>query len=116
MRKILVSRKLLLYGNTSQGALFAGFRTIQKGETYSIKRMYASLLPQYPKVEWISCTLHSYVHRFKFILWLAVQNRLAIVERLLKFRIQVPPDCAYYGSTVESFDYLYFECLITRIL
>lgn len=51
--------------------------------------------------------------RFKFILWLAVQNRLATVEMLLKYGIHVPPDC---GSNVESFDHLYFECLTTRTL
>ncbi|KAK4711927.1 hypothetical protein R3W88_006440 [Solanum pinnatisectum] len=74
-------------------------------------------MPQYPKVELRSCTLHSCVHpRFKFILWLAIQNRLATVDRLMKFGIQVPPDCAFCGATLETFDHLYFECLSTRAL
>ncbi|KAK4712128.1 hypothetical protein R3W88_006641 [Solanum pinnatisectum] len=69
--------------------------------------MYTNLMPQYPKVEWRSCTLHSCVHqRFKFILWLAVQNRLETVDRLMKIGIQVPTDCAFCGATLETFDHL----------
>lgn len=34
----------------------------------------------------------------------------------MKIGIQVPLDCAYCGTQLESFEYLYFECLISRAL
>ncbi|KAH0696206.1 hypothetical protein KY290_011028 [Solanum tuberosum] len=51
-------------------------------------------MPVHPKVAWKHLDLHTKIHpRYKFILWLAIQKRLAIVEGLQKFGITVLPDC-----------------------
>ncbi|XP_059294741.1 uncharacterized protein LOC132047761 [Lycium ferocissimum] len=76
---------------------------------------YLFLLPQYPKVAWKTVVLNTTLHpRFKFILWLAVQNRLTTVDRLLKIGIVVPTDCAFCATTRETFDHLFFGCCVTR--
>ncbi|KAK6798164.1 hypothetical protein RDI58_005866 [Solanum bulbocastanum] len=36
-------------------------------------------------------------------------SRLATVDRLMKFGIQVPPDCAFCDATMETFDHLYLN-------
>ncbi|KAH0709212.1 hypothetical protein KY284_010639 [Solanum tuberosum] len=77
--------------------------------------MYVNLLPCHTKVTWKHLVLHPKIHpRYKFILWLAIQKRLATVERLQKFGINVPPDCAFCGQHLETFSHLFFECDVTR--
>ncbi|KAK4713668.1 hypothetical protein R3W88_019575 [Solanum pinnatisectum] len=77
--------------------------------------MYVNLLPVHPKVIWKHLVLHPKIHpRYKFILWLAIHKRLATVERLQKFGINVPPDCAFCGQHLETFSHLFFECGVTR--
>ncbi|XP_019259569.1 PREDICTED: uncharacterized protein LOC109237690 [Nicotiana attenuata] len=44
------------------------------------------------------------------------QQRLAIVERLLKIGIQVPAAYAFCGHSLESFSHLFFECTNTKKL
>ncbi|XP_060212026.1 uncharacterized protein LOC132639602 [Lycium barbarum] len=43
-------------------------------------------------------------------------GRLATVDRLLKFGIQVPPSCVFCDSADETLDHLLFNCTITRAL
>lgn len=117
MRKILESRDELLKGLAGQGDLMTEFAKVQRAGKYSNQKMYTYLMPIFPRVEWKSIMLQQGVHpRFKFIMWLAVQNRLATVDRLDKIGIKVPPDCAFCGGTKETFDHLYFECQETKTL
>ncbi|KAF3629672.1 putative inositol-tetrakisphosphate 1-kinase 2-like [Capsicum annuum] len=51
---------------------------------------------------------------YKFIFWLAVQQRLATVDRLLRLGISVPPECAFCELHDETFHHLFFGCAITR--
>ncbi|KAK4723984.1 hypothetical protein R3W88_026763 [Solanum pinnatisectum] len=79
--------------------------------------MYLKLMPTHQKVSWKSIALQQNIHpRHKFILWLAIWRRLATIERLQKFGIHVPPNCAFCGTTFESFEHFYFECRVTRAL
>ncbi|KAK4726701.1 hypothetical protein R3W88_031618 [Solanum pinnatisectum] len=55
-------------------------------------------------------------HDLKFIVWLAIHKRLATVDKLVKFGIQIPRECAYCGLTDETFSHLYFDCQITKDL
>ncbi|KAH0672642.1 hypothetical protein KY290_024876 [Solanum tuberosum] len=51
---------------------------------------------QHLRVPWKSLTLHKHIHpTHRFHLWLAVQQRLSTVDRLQKFGIQVPIECAF---------------------
>ncbi|KAM3218477.1 hypothetical protein P3L10_023007 [Capsicum annuum] len=50
----------------------------------------------------------------KFNLWLALQQRSTIVDRLMKIGIQVPKTCVICGLADEPFDHLFFDCGITK--
>ncbi|XP_070026480.1 uncharacterized protein [Nicotiana sylvestris] len=52
--------------------------------------------------------------RYKFILWLALQRRLATVDRLIKFGVQVSQNCVFYKQSDELFEHLFFDCPIVR--
>ena len=75
------------------------------------------IMPTFPRVEWNSITLQRRVHpTFKFILWLAVQKRLAIVERLEKFGIKVSSEYVFCSNRKETFEPIYFDCQVTKTL
>ncbi|XP_059291471.1 uncharacterized protein LOC132044950 [Lycium ferocissimum] len=115
VRKIIASRELVLQGQVADGTLQTILKSALIGNGFAIRKMYLTLLPQHPKVEWKSLSLQASIHpRYKFILWLALHQRLATVDRLMKLGIQVPPDCAFCGLYRETFAHLFFECAITR--
>ncbi|XP_060190658.1 uncharacterized protein LOC132619924 [Lycium barbarum] len=79
--------------------------------------MYIAMLPQLPKVPWKSLTLHAGIHpRYKFILWLVMRRRLATVDRLLKFGINVPLTCVFCNTYDETLLHLFFDCPATQAL
>ncbi|XP_060210676.1 uncharacterized protein LOC132637634 [Lycium barbarum] len=117
IRKVIETRKFILQTNLLQGDFNARLAYMVKNNKFSIKSMYVSLIPIHPKVPWKSLTMQPSIHpRQRFILWLAVHKRLATAERLRKFRIKVPLNCVYCNSPVESFDHLFFSCVITNAL
>lgn len=104
------ARELLLVRLTGRGSLANVFAMTQNGARYAINKMYTYLMSQFLKVEWKSITLHNTVHPMhKFILRLAVQHRLAIVDRLLTISITVPADCTFCGGEMQTFKHLYFD-------
>lgn len=115
VRKVLESRQQLITRLQSHGTIHQQLGNVQQRGKFSVHKMYVNLLPIHPKVTWKHLVLHPKIHpRYKFILWLAVQKRLATVERLQKFGINVPPDCAFCGQHLETFSHLFFECDVTR--
>ncbi|XP_060195114.1 uncharacterized protein LOC132624337 [Lycium barbarum] len=115
VKKILGTRELILQHQAMQGDLQSILSGTLLNGKFSIKKMYALLMPHYTKVTWKSIMLQPNVHpRYKFTLWLAIQGRLATVDRLQKFGIIVPPDCIFCGQTQETLSHLYFECSITK--
>ncbi|KAK4721623.1 hypothetical protein R3W88_011856 [Solanum pinnatisectum] len=114
VRKVLEAREQLRIRSHSHGTISQQMQSIQLGGKFSIHKMYISLLPNHPKVAWKYLTMHPRIHpRHRFILWLAIQQRLATVERLLKVGINVTPECAFCGLHMETFTHLFFECRIT---
>ncbi|KAK6791742.1 hypothetical protein RDI58_010823 [Solanum bulbocastanum] len=98
VRKVLEAREQLRIRSHSHGTISEQMQGIQLGRKFSIHKMYISLLPNHPKVAWKYLTKHPRIHpRHRFILWLAIQQRLVIVERLLKFGINVTPECVLCG-------------------
>lgn len=98
------AREWILQGQTTQGDLSSAFDETQSGDNFSIHKMYTRLMPQFPRVDWKAIAIYPRIHpRFKFFVWLAVQKRLATVDRLIKLGIQVLPDCAWCGLTLETF-------------
>ncbi|XP_019256292.1 PREDICTED: uncharacterized protein LOC109234680 [Nicotiana attenuata] len=51
--------------------------------------------------------------RKALIVW---DKRLATVDRLQKFGIQVPLDCAFCARSIETFSHLFFDCSYTSIV
>ncbi|KAH0685696.1 hypothetical protein KY290_017217 [Solanum tuberosum] len=73
VRKILSTRDLIIQRQAGQGELMMKFAKVHEAGKFSIKNMYNSIMPIFPRVEWKSITLKQGVHpRFKFIMWLAV--------------------------------------------
>lgn len=100
-----------------KGDLMSRLDQLQKGNSFSIMKLYQLQFPQLPKVPWKGIVLQPKMHpRFKFILWLALQRRLATVDRLLKYGVQIPQQCILCKLTDETFDNLFFECSVTNEL
>ncbi|XP_019239458.1 PREDICTED: uncharacterized protein LOC109219451 [Nicotiana attenuata] len=117
VRKIVELRKMINELQGIQGNLESRLIQLQRGELFSIKKLYRLQYPHYQKVQWKSIMLQAHIHpRYKFILWLALHSRLATVDRLLKFGIQVPQQCIFCGLAIETFDHLFFECSLTKAL
>ncbi|XP_070018975.1 uncharacterized protein [Nicotiana sylvestris] len=75
-----------------------------KGDKFSIKTAYLSFQPQYQKVHRKNLTMEArQIPRHQFILWLAIRQRLAAVDRLERWGINVPKDCVFCSKgTTES--------------
>ncbi|XP_075096425.1 uncharacterized protein LOC142174516 [Nicotiana tabacum] len=115
VRKILESRKLTGDVQGIQENLLNRLDQLQNDNSFSIRKLYRLQFPQLPKVPWKGIVLQPRLHpRFKFILWLALQRRLATVDRLLKFGVQIDQQCAFCKLAGETFDHLFFECYVTK--
>ncbi|XP_060181944.1 uncharacterized protein LOC132611538 [Lycium barbarum] len=79
---------------------------------FNIKLAYQSFLPQCPKVQWKSITMgNGIIPRQQFITWLAIQHRLATVDRLAKWGIQVAKHCVLCDlGTKETLAHFFFDC------
>nr|XP_016490553.1 PREDICTED: uncharacterized protein LOC107810305 [Nicotiana tabacum] len=78
--------------------------------------MYIAARSQFQKVTWKNFVLGDVtIPRHLFILWLALNQRLAIVDRLAKWKIDVPKECVLCTSQKEeTLDHLFFECAYAR--
>ena len=117
VRMTLSTRDLIIPRQDGQSELMMDFAKAQKGGKFSTKKMNNYIMPNFTRVEWKSSTLQRGVHpRFKFILWLAVQKTLAIVERLEKFGIQVSAEYVFCSNRKETFEPICFDCQVTKTL
>ncbi|XP_070030161.1 uncharacterized protein [Nicotiana sylvestris] len=115
VRKILETRKFIGEVQGLQGDLMSRLGQLQKGNSFSIKKLYRLQFSQLPKVFWKGIVLQPNLYpRFKFILWLALQRRLATIDRLLMFGVQIPQQCIFYKRADEVFDHIFFECTMTK--
>ncbi|KAL1200909.1 hypothetical protein V5N11_016537 [Cardamine amara subsp. amara] len=48
--------------------------------------------------------------KFSFITWIAIHNRLATGDRLLRWNIGANGSCIFCGEGVETRDHLFFSC------
>lgn len=111
-RKIIAARKIVMQASALQGDLEARLSILLRKEGgFSIRKAYLALLPQSSRVEWKSLILQHSIHpRHKFILWLAAQQKLATVDRLQRFGIQVPMDCVFCKAPAETFEHMFSTC------
>ncbi|XP_075076894.1 uncharacterized protein LOC142163500 [Nicotiana tabacum] len=90
---------------------------VQNGR-FSIQNAYLHATPRYPKVHWKALVmLTGILPKQQFILWMAIQRRLATVDRLANWGIQVTHSCVLCGCDIEeTHDHLYFECPYSQSL
>lgn len=103
LKQILKARELV--------DLVGGWAKVTKQGRYSIKALYDCLRPEAPKVEWrrIVCNTKASPSS-SFIAWLAIQQRLATKDRLLRWKIQVDPMCVLCHNAPEIVQHLFFQC------
>ncbi|XP_021761363.1 uncharacterized protein LOC110726203 [Chenopodium quinoa] len=69
-----------------------GWDGFVQGNKLKIKKLYAAIRPQVPKVPWKRVTCHNLATpKSVFILWLALWNRLVTKDRLLQWHISCDP-------------------------
>ncbi|MCD9637616.1 hypothetical protein HAX54_021015, partial [Datura stramonium] len=89
VRKIIDSRKVLEQVQFGQGTISQKLIHLENRGRFQINMAYAKMLPLSSLVLWKSITTSLHVHpRFKFNIWLAVQQRLATMDRLQRIGIQ----------------------------
>ncbi|XP_019262009.1 PREDICTED: uncharacterized protein LOC109239871 [Nicotiana attenuata] len=117
VRKIIKAREDVNQMRPGQNSLISTLENLVKQGKFQIHKAYVQMQPQFPKVTWKSLHLHTHIHpRFKFHLWLAIHQRLATVDRLMKFGIQAPLECVFCATNMETFEHLYFGCPKTNKL
>ncbi|XP_019225856.1 PREDICTED: uncharacterized protein LOC109207404 [Nicotiana attenuata] len=79
---------------------------------FRIKKAYQAFLPQNQKLKWRGLVLGSKtIPKHKFILWLALMRRLAIVDRIQKWGVNVQTDCVLCSTgDEETLQHLFFQC------
>ncbi|XP_021733008.1 uncharacterized protein LOC110699800 [Chenopodium quinoa] len=86
-----------------------------QGNKLKIKKLYADIRPQVPKVPWKRVTCHNLATpKSIFILWLALWNRLVTKDRLLQWHISCDPRCFLCLNGNESVQHLFFDCEFSR--
>ncbi|XP_070026644.1 uncharacterized protein LOC142182305 [Nicotiana tabacum] len=117
IRKIIEAREDVKQMRLGQNSLISTLETLVKQGKFQIHRAYVQMQPQFPKVMWKSIHLHTHIYpRLKFHLWLAIHQRLATVDRLMKFGIQAPLECVFCATNMKAFEHLYFGCPNTHKL
>lgn len=103
IRKIWASKDVLMEAGDSD-------KFIQHGK-YSIQKMYLHLRQNANSVAWKRIVCNSKASpKSTLFMWLALQNRLATKERLLKWNMQIASDCVLCQSQLETLEHLFFEC------
>ncbi|XP_019223812.1 PREDICTED: uncharacterized protein LOC109205556 [Nicotiana attenuata] len=105
-----ISRKILQAGKYIQEARL-DIKKILGSQSYSIRAVYNQLRGDFPKEEWsrLICNNKS-CPRWKFILYLAVQEKLYTKDRLCNWGLQVDPVYALCEQELESHQHIFFLC------
>ena len=80
---------------------------------FQIKATWAALFPTHNTVTWHNLTwFKGATPRHSFILWLAVQLRLATHDRIHTYT-QGPLACVFCARAMETHDHIFFHCPYT---
>ncbi|XP_056685901.1 uncharacterized protein [Spinacia oleracea] len=103
LKKIWQQRETLSSSDDMQKFVISG--------KFNIQRLYNHLRQQGESVRWkrIVCNSHA-SPKSAFIVWLALQDRLATKDRLRRWNIIADSVCSLCHNTDESRDHLFFEC------
>ncbi|XP_056698441.1 uncharacterized protein [Spinacia oleracea] len=101
IRKIWANREVFVEAGDAD-------KFIKHGK-YSIQKMYLNLRKNASSVTWKRIVCNSKASpKATFIVWLALQNRLATKETLLKWNMQIHGDCVIYQTQLETLEHLFF--------
>lgn len=82
---------------------------------YSISKMYKYLKGEHEKVAWKRLICNNKASpKSVFILWLAIQNRLATKDRLLSWNIPVDGTCCLCQQELETTSHIFFDCSFSK--
>lgn len=97
--------------------MHSNLNTYAVGGKFNINKIYRAIQPVWRKVQWKQqVLLRGLVPKHQFNMWLAVQRRLATVDRLKKWGIHVAKKCVLYNTnTEETLDHLFFQYPYTRL-
>ncbi|XP_075092363.1 uncharacterized protein LOC142172600 [Nicotiana tabacum] len=111
VRKLFVAREWWANNITK-------IQTCTKNGKFSIRKAYLHTTPQYPKVHWKTLVMVTgMLPKQKYILRMAMHRRLATVDKLAKWGVQVDQSCTLCGRDIEeTHDHLYFECSYSQCL
>lgn len=103
LRKIIDTRDTLI--------LLGGWNNLNKAGKFSITQTYRLLQGDHQGVTWkrLMCNNHD-SPKSKFILWLALYNRLATTDRLSKWNIPCRVTWSLCDGDDESVQHLFFAC------
>ncbi|XP_062112572.1 uncharacterized protein LOC133823736 [Humulus lupulus] len=81
---------------------------------YKIAEGYKALAISHRKVPWYREVWNrTTIPKHRFILWLAVLDRLQLKDRLFRFNISIDDQCLMCGSSKESRDHVFFDCYLS---
>ncbi|XP_070007628.1 uncharacterized protein LOC142165365 [Nicotiana tabacum] len=82
---------------------FTRIQTCTQNGKFSIRKAYLHTTPQYPKVHWKTLVMVTgMLPKHKYILWMAMHRRLATVDKLAKWGVQVDQSCTLCGRDIEE--------------
>ncbi|XP_010666883.1 uncharacterized protein LOC104884000 [Beta vulgaris subsp. vulgaris] len=83
--------------------------------SFSIKKHYINTLGQATTQQWAASVWNRYsIPKHRFILWLAVQDRLKTRERLFKIGVSESDRCLLCQQQPENREHLFFNCHFTK--
>lgn len=111
VRKIFSAREWQASDLTVTGSFVSDGR-------FNIKKVYIYPMPCYPKVSRKSLNmLKEIMPKYQFIIWMKVRQRLATIDRLARWGIQVPQSCVLCDrDTKETHAHLFFNCQYSKSL
>lgn len=88
-----------------------GWASVTHNGTMSIRKLYAKIRPQEPKVDWkrIICN-NKASPKSLFITWLTLWNWLVTKDRIASWHIPCDSSCFFCVAASESAEHLFFEC------
>ncbi|XP_056854095.1 uncharacterized protein LOC130503495 [Raphanus sativus] len=84
---------------------------------YSMGEIYIYLKGPQPLVSWSNVIWTSYgIPRQSFLMWLVLLDRCPTRDRMIRWGIDVSPNCLLCNTTNESRNHLFFECAYTATI
>ncbi|XP_058207798.1 uncharacterized protein LOC131320907 [Rhododendron vialii] len=81
---------------------------------YSVHSAWEAIRTKLPIQQWTKIVWFSRnIPRWAFILWLAIQHKPSTKDRLFSWGMNVPVDCVFCATGLESHHHLFFHCPVS---